>query len=390
MKSSISGFYKHTVEERQSIIKKLADLTDAEQNILKNFGYFNPDELDAYTENVIGSFQLPFSLATNFLINENEYLIPMVTEEPSIVAAASNAARFARKYGGFRCEPVKSIMIGQIQIVKIEEEQIIEISQFINFEKKKLLDLANSCDEKLISLGGGARDIIVRQIKTIKGPMVILHVLIDVLDAMGANAVNTMVEALANYLEDKIPGMIMLKIISNLSIHRMAKCSAIFDTEMLGGPEIVSNIMNAYAFAQADPFRATTHNKGIMNGISALALATGNDTRALEAGAHAFASYNSKTGSYSSLSKYWVDNQGRLCGELELPMPIATIGNIIQNHPMTRIAFKILQVSKAEELAQIAVAVGLAQNIAALRALASEGIQKGHMKLHNKKLGNKS
>ena len=388
MKSSIPGFYKLSIEERQAKLDQIIGLSDIEKETLQNYGYFSPDQIDSYTENVIGSFQLPFSIATNFIINGKEHLIPMVTEEPSIVAAASNAARFVRKWGGFKCDPVKSIMIGQIQIVDIKPEQFDTISRKINSEKDNLLHLANSCDKILVSLGGGAKDIIIRKIDTFRGPMVILHILVDVLDAMGANAVNTMVEVLATKLENEIPGKIKLKIISNLAIHRIAKCTAIFDTEMLGGTEIISNIMDAYAFAQSDPFRAATHNKGIMNGISALALATGNDTRAIEAGAHAYASYNSTTGAYSSLSKYSIDEQGRLCGELELPMPMATIGNIIQNHPMTKIAFKIMQISKADELAQIAIAVGLAQNIAALRALSSEGIQKGHMKLHEKKLKN--
>ncbi len=385
LKSKISGFYKNCIEDRQSIIQELTKLTDKELKILKNYGYFTSEQLDSFIENTIGSYQLPIGIATNFLINNKEYLIPMVTEEPSIIAAASNAARFARKYGGFKCEPVESIMIGQIQISKINSSEINTISDFIIKNKEELLNYVNSKDKILHSLGGGAIDLQIRKINTINGTMIILHLLVNVLDAMGANAINTMVEGLANKIQNKIPGSIGLKIISNYAIHRIAKCKAIFDTEILGGDEVVLKILDAYAFAMADPFRAVTNNKGIMNGISALATATGNDTRAIEAGAHAFASINSKNNQYCSLSKYYLDEENRLNGELIIPMPIAIIGGIIKKHPLTQIALKILGVKSSEELSQIAVAVGLAQNIGALRALASEGIQAGHMKLHNRK-----
>ncbi|MCP4761874.1 MAG: hydroxymethylglutaryl-CoA reductase, degradative [archaeon] len=380
IKSSITGFYKLSIQERQNLISSLCGLDEEEKLILRNFGNFPSEKADLMGENVIGTFQLPYSIATNFKINNIDYLIPMVTEEASVVAAASNGARIARKKGGFISQPVESIMIGQIQITKITNLE--ETKKIIMENKQKLISIANSCDEKLISLGGCIKDLELRELSTKRGNMIILHLLVDVLDAMGANAINTMVEVISDELATLIDGKIILKIISNLAIHRLAKCQAVFDKELLGGEKIVENILDAYSFAEADPYRATTHNKGIMNGISAFAIATGNDTRAIEAGAHSYASLN---GRYKPLSTFKKDKDGNLVGELELPMPMATIGGIINQHPMTKISLKILNVKSAEELSKIAVALGLAQNVAALRALANEGIQKGHMKLHKKK-----
>ncbi|MHA1678275.1 MAG: hydroxymethylglutaryl-CoA reductase, degradative [Promethearchaeota archaeon] len=382
MKKDLSGFYKLSVSERQALIAKLVNLNKEERQILENFGYFSYEQLDLISENVIGSYCLPLGIATNFKINEKDYLIPMVTEEASIVAGASNGARIARKCGGFHSDPVKSIMIGQIQLTNITNPDLVNKNLIEN--KEYLIKIANLCDKTLVSMGGGAQDLEIRKISTERGQMVIIHLLVNVIDAMGANAVNTMVEKIAHVILEKkmVKAQINLKIISNLAVHRMAKCSAIFDKDLLGGPEVIERILDAHAFAKADPFRAATANKGIMNGIDALALATGNDTRAIEAGAHAFASLN---GNYGPLTDYYIDNDENLVGSIEIPMAMATYGGIINKHPMTKIALKILDVKSAEELSQVAAAVGLAQNLAALRALADEGIQSGHMKLHIRK-----
>ncbi|MFX1385169.1 MAG: hydroxymethylglutaryl-CoA reductase, degradative [Promethearchaeota archaeon] len=377
--SEISGFYKLSIDERLNLIKEKVGFSDEEISILKNFGYFQPEEMDLLIENVIASYQLPYSIACNFKINGKDYLIPMVIEEPSVVAAASNVARMARKFGGFHCEKIEQVMIGQIQIVKIKNMN--DAVKNIEANKEKIIKLANDQDPILTKFGGGVVDLEIRPIETIKGPMIIVHLLVSVLDAMGANAVNTMAETIAPYLAQLCNGKVYLRIISNLATHRIAKCKAIFDKKMLGGPEVVEGILYAYAFAKADPFRAATHNKGIMNGIIALTLATGNDTRAIEAGAHAYAALNG----YSPLSKFDVDSNGNLIGELELPLALGIIGGLTKTHPLARISLKILGVNSAEELSQVAVALGLCQNVAALRALASEGIQAGHMKLHKRK-----
>lgn len=380
-KSDLSGIYNLSIEDRQKLIFKIIDLKDEEKKILKEFGYITPVKYNTMIENVIGSYQLPFGIATNFKINDKDYLIPMVIEEPSVVAGASKAAKIARKKGGFHCEKVNSIMISQIQITKLSD---VDAAQKIILENKsKILEIANEQDPILLDLNGGAKDIKLRKLSTSRGPMLILHLLVDVLDAMGANVVNTMAEAISPYIEQLCGGKTLLRIVSNLAVHRMAKCKAIFDKDLLGGSEVVQGILDALAFAQSDPFRAATHNKGIMNGIIALALATGNDTRALEAGAHAYAALN---GNYTSLSNFDTDSDGNLIGELELPVAMGIIGGMTKTHPMARIALKILDVKTANELSQVAVALGLAQNVAALRALVSEGIQEGHMSLHAQNL----
>ena len=307
--SEISGFYKFSIKERLQLIKERVGLNDEEASILENFGYFQPEEMDMLIENVIASYQLPYSIACNFKINGKDYLVPMVIEEPSVVAAASNIARMTRKLGGFHCEKIEQVMIGQVQIVNIGN--VSEAEKNLKNHKEEIISLANEQDPILIKLGGGCIDIEIRPIDTIKGPMIIVHLLVNVLDAMGANAVNTMAEAIAPYLSELCDGNVYLRIISNLATHRIAKCRAVFDKNMLGGPEVVEGILYAYAFAKADPYRAATHNKGIMNGIIALTSATGNDTRAIEAGAHAYAALNG----YSPLSKFDIDSEGNLVGE---------------------------------------------------------------------------
>ncbi|MBY9005066.1 MAG: hydroxymethylglutaryl-CoA reductase, degradative [Candidatus Lokiarchaeota archaeon] len=379
--SDISGFYKLSLEERQYKLAKLINLTHEEIKLLQDLGYFTPTQIDTLIENVIGSYQLPLGIALNFKINGKDYILPMVIEEPSVVAAASNAAKIARKMGGFQSEEVKSIMISQIQITQLKD--IAAAKEILVRNKEKILKIANEQDPLLNKLGGGALDIEIREIQTNKGKMLILHLLVNVLDAMGANVVNTMAEAVTPYIEEISRGKIYLRIVSNLATHRIAKCKATFDKNLLGGEEVVEGILNAFEFALADPYRATTHNKGIMNGIIALTLATGNDTRAIEAGAHAYASLS---GQYKPLTKFRSDSDGNLVGEIEIPLALGIVGGMTKIHPLARLALKILGVKSAGELSQIAAALGLAQNVAALRALASEGIQKGHMVLHSRNI----
>lgn len=379
--SDISGFYKLSLEERQDQLTKLLNLTHGEVKLLQELGYFTPTQIDTLIENVIGSYQLPLGIALNFKINGKDYILPIVIEEPSVVAAASNAAKIARKMGGFQSEEVKSIMISQIQITQLKD--IAATKEILVRNKEKILKIANEQDPLLNKLGGGALDIEIREIETNKGKMLILHLLVNVLDAMGANVVNTMAEAVTPYIEEISGGKIYLRIVSNLATHRIAKCKAIFDKNLLGGEEVVEGILNAYEFALADPYRAATHNKGIMNGITALTLATGNDTRAIEAGAHAYASLS---GQYKPLTKFKSDSEGNLVGEIEVPLALGIVGGMTKIHPMARLALKILGVKSAGELSQIAAALGLAQNVAALRALAAEGIQKGHMVLHSRNI----
>jgi len=380
-RSDISGFYRLSISERIKHLSEMVNFNQEELAIMQNLGYFKASQIDTLIENVISSFQLPLGIAFNFRVNGKDYLIPMAIEEPSVVAAASNAAKMTRKHGGFYSDEVKSIMISQIQITQIYNLEDAKKSLINN--KGRILTLANQQDPLLNELGGGAIDLELRQLSTNKGVMLIVHLLVNVLDAMGANVVNTMAEAVTPYLEELTGGKIYLRIVSNLATHRIAKSRATFDKEALGGEEVVEGILNAYEFALADPYRATTHNKGIMNGISALTLATGNDTRAIEAGAHAYASLSGK---YKPLTKFNKDNEGNLIGEIELPLALGIIGGMTKVHPMARLVLKILNVSSSNELSQVAAAVGLAQNVAALRALASEGIQKGHMSLHSRNI----
>ena len=378
MNSKISKFYKLSLNERQNFLAKLVNLDQEELELLQTLGYLSANQIDTLIENVVGSFQLPLGIALNFKVNGKDYIIPMVIEEPSVVAAASNMAKVARKLGGFQSEKVRSVMISQIQLASIKD--IDDAKEKLQSNKEIILKIANEQDPLLNKLGGGAFDLEIREIDTRKGKMIILHLLVDVLDAMGANVVNTMAEAVSPYIEKLFEAKMCLRIVSNLATQRLAKCKAVFDKDLLGGEEVVDCILNAYEFAFADPYRATTHNKGIMNGIVALAQATGNDTRAIEAGAHAYASI---TGSYKPLTHFELDSEGNLVGEIEVPLAFGIIGGITKNHPMARLALKILNVESAGELSQVAAALGLAQNVGALRALASEGIQKGHMALHS-------
>lgn len=375
--SRISGFYKLSMEKRLEVIREYANLTAEEVALLKTSSSLPFNIADRMIENVVSVFPVPLGIATNFLINGKDYLVPMAIEEPSVVAAASNAAKIARTKGGFTASSTESIMIGQIQAVKISNAEKAKAN--ILDIKEDLLEKANGQDPMLVSLGGGAKDLDVKVLKTSRGPMIITELYVDVKDAMGANVVNTMAEAVAPMIEKATGGRVYLRIVSNLATKRLARATAVFDKEELGGGEVVDGIIDAYAFAASDPYRAATHNKGIMNGIIAVAIATCNDHRALEAGAHAYAA---RTGRYTSLTDWNTNENGDLVGSIELPMAVGIIGGATQTHPVAKIALKILNVKSASEFGEVLAAVGLAQNLAALRALVAEGIQRGHMELH--------
>jgi len=376
LKSRIPGFYDKTIEERQVIIKDLLNLSEDDIKTLEG-KKISEKTLNIMIENVIGQITLPVGIATNFKVNKKDYLVPMVTEESSVVAAASNAAKIARTKGGFRAEYSGSNVIGQLQI--LSSENFAQTKENLLNHKDELLEIANSTNEILVKLGGGAKDIEVRSVKGKLQNYTLLHLIVDTLDAMGANAINTMLEAISPKVNEISNGIVLLKIISNYAIKRKVSVEAVFDKEGLGGEKIVDNILLAYDLADNDIYRAVTHNKGIMNGITSVMLATGNDTRAIEAGAHAYAV---RDGSYRSLTRFEKTQEGDLRGVLEIPMSVGILGGAINVHPSFKLSLKILNVSKAEELAKVAGAVGLAQNVAALRALVSEGIQEGHMLLH--------
>jgi hydroxymethylglutaryl-CoA reductase len=345
--------------------------------LLQNTGSLPLEAADHMIENVVGAFPLPLGIGVNFLIDNRDYLIPMAIEEPSVVAAASYAAKMVREGGGFHTSSTPPVMIGQIQVVDIADAD--KAKQRVLNAKQEILEKANAQDPVLASVGGGAKDLDAKVISTTVGPMLIAELHVDCRDAMGANAVNTMAEAVAPTIERITGGRVYLRIISNLATKRLAKAWCTVPKESLGGESVVDGIVNASAFAAADPYRAATHNKGAMNGIIAVILATGNDHRAIEAGAHAYAAINGK---YSSLSTWEKNENGDLKGTIELPMAVGLIGGAVRTHPIAKIAVKILGVKTANEFAEVLAAVGLAQNLAALRALAHEGIQRGHMALH--------
>ncbi len=375
--SEVPGFYKLPMAERLRIVQKLTGLSDEEAKTLANTGGLPADVADRMIENVIGGLTYPMGIATNFKINGKDYLVPMALEEPSVVAAASNAAKMARVKGGFTVTNTGPVMIGQIQVVDVPEPDGARTR--LLGRKEEVLKKANEQDPMLVSLGGGAKDMNVKVLSTIKGPMVVAELIVNTGDAMGANAVNTMAEAVAPMVEEITGGRVFLRIISNLADRRLVRASAVFEKEAIGGEDVVDGVVYAYAFADADPYRCATHNKGIMNGVVAVAIACGQDIRALESGAH---SYASKSGKYKPLTTWEKSGDGDLVGRLEMPMAVGLVGGAAKTHPAARAAIKILGVKTAIELAEVMGAVGLAQNFAALRALATEGIQRGHMRLH--------
>jgi len=375
--SRIPGFYNLSVDERLKIVKDFAELTDDEVKLLKSANGLSLEQANRMIENVIGVMPIPLGVATNFLINNKDYLIPMAIEEPSVVAAASNAAKIVRESGGFFTSSTGPLMIGQIQLINVPTPHAARLN--ILASKEEIIKIANAQDPVLIAHGGGAVDVKAKVLETSIGKMLITEVIIDCRDAMGANVVNTMCEAVAPFLEELTGGKALLRIVSNLATKRLMRAKATVFKDVLGGEEVVDGIIEAYEFAAADPYRCATHNKGIMNGVTAVVLATGNDTRAVEAGAHAYAALNGK---YKPLSRWEKNEKGDLVGSIELPVAVGLIGGATATHPIAKIAKKILRVKSAIELGEVIAAVGLAQNLAALKALATEGIQKGHMKLH--------
>ena len=377
MTSRISGFYKLAPSERLIAVAEQAALGPEE--IAQVQTGLSLDQADKMAENVIGLIQVPLGIATNFVIDGREVLIPMATEEPSVIAAASNGARMAREAGGFFTSSTGPVMRALIQATGMGDP--FSARQAILLHKDELIRMANDKDPMLVKYGGGVKDIEVYVIDSKMGPMVVTHLIVDCRDAMGANAVNTMAEALAPRIEQITGGRVYLRIISNLADLRLVRSKAVFKAEEIGGHEVVDGILLAAELAQVDPYRAATHNKGIMNGVTAVVLATGNDTRAVEAGAHAFAS---TAGRYKSLTRYEKNRDGDLVGTIEMPVAVGLVGGATRVHPVAKTAVKILGVKSADELSRIIASVGLCQNFAALRALASEGIQRGHMSLHAK------
>lgn len=380
--SRLPGFYKKSIDERANIVANLANLTDKETNILKGHG-LTPAQAEHMIENVVGTYSLPLGVAANFQINGRDYLIPMAVEEPSVVAAISHAAKLIRAGGGFTATASDPVMIGQIQVLDIPDMD--EAIANLEANKDALMERANCCDKLMVKLGGGARDLHFRPFPdTPVGPMLIVHLLFDCRDAMGANAINTAVENLAPMVAELTGGRTNLRILSNLADQRTATASGVIPAQALtkngfSGTEAAQYIAEANAFAVVDPYRAATHNKGIMNGIDAVVVATGNDWRAIEAGAHSYAARN---GRYTALTDWHVNENGDLYGEITLPMAIGTVGGATKVHPSAKVAMKILDVDSAQELGMVLACVGLAQNLAAIKALATVGIQKGHMALH--------
>jgi hydroxymethylglutaryl-CoA reductase len=368
--SRISEFYKLSLGERAEEVKKFAALTQDEVKVFQSS--LTLEQADRMIENVVGMIPIPIGIATNFRINGKDYLIPMATVEPSVVAAASYGAKMARAKGGFTTSNTGSIMVGQIQLVNVEDASQAE--KAILRAKDEILTIANQ-QRRTIQ----AQDLKVRTVKTSLGPMVLAELYVDCKDAMGSNSVDDMAEAVAPFIEKITGGKVLLRIVSNYAIERLVRAKAIIAKEAVGGSEVVEGILKAYALAEADIRRAATHNKGIMNGISAVALATCNETQGVEAGSHAYAARN---GRYRPLTVWQKDENGDLVGTIELPMAIGIVGGAVSAHPTARVALKILGVKSATELGEVMAAVGLAQNLAALRALVSEGIQRGHMELH--------
>jgi len=369
------------IEQRVKIAAEKADLTPEEIEILSSGGGLPMEVADRMIENVVGTMAYPFGIAVNFRMNGRDRLVPMAIEEPSVVAAASNMARLMRDGDGIKTSTTDPVMIGQIQVLDVPDME--KALDALKDAKDALLKLANQQDPVLVRFGGGARDIEPRVLETEVGRMLVLHLLVDCRDAMGANAVNTMCETLAPVVSEITGGRVLLRIISNLADHRLARAETTIKKESLGDEKVIDDIIAAWAFADADPYRAATHNKGIMNGVIAVALAVAQDHRALESGAHAYAARN---GRYTSLSRWSKNENGDLVGVLEMPMAVGIVGGATRTHPTARLALKLMGVSKANELAEVMTAVGLAQNLGALRALVQEGIQHGHMRLHARNL----
>ena len=386
--SRIPGFYNMSIDEKRQQIIKSAQLDDEAATTLSNDISLPQDIADKMIENVIGTFSLPLGVGLNFLINDKDYIVPMAVEEPSVIASASYVAKIIREAGGFTTEASERLMIGQIQVVGCQD--FTEAVDAIFQKKEQLIKEANNAYPSIVARGGGAKDLEVRILNEESDSsyhqMIVLHLYVNTCDAMGANIINTMMESLAPSVEQITNGKVYLRILSNYADRCLAKATCtippkLLESEGFSGEEVRDGIVFAYEFAASDPYRAVTHNKGIMNGIDPVVIATGNDWRAVEAGAHAYAS---RYGEYGSMTKWSKDQNGNLVGELELPMAVGIVGGSINVHPMSKFSLKLLDVQTADELAQVIVAVGLAQNLGALKALVTDGIQKGHMALHSR------
>ena len=381
MGTRFKGFYRLSPEERLDNVAEHSGLSGEEKAIIRGEKGFSVQTADQMVENVIGYMPIPLGVAANFKVDGRDIFVPMATEEPSVIAAASNAARLAYDTGGFTTSFSGPIMIGQVHVTQLSHPYAAMAKIYEN--KEAILNKCNQQDPTLISLGGGALDLEVRVVKTLSEKVLVIHLFVDTRDAMGANAVNTMNEAVAPLIEKITGGKVVLRILSNLADKRIARARAVFESPFGNDKEMLHRFISAYELAAADPYRAATHNKGIMNGVSAVVLATGNDTRAVEAGAHAYAA---RFGRYTTLTHYELGENRTIIGTIELPLAVGLVGGATKSHPVARTAIKMLGVKTSRELAGIIAAVGLAQNFAALRALASEGIQKGHMKLHAKNM----
>ena len=375
--SRLSGFYQLDQQARLEKIQAFSNLSDTDMAALRESSALPFELLDRLVENAIGGFTVPIGLATNLIVDGRDVLVPMATEESSVIAAVGNTAKQCRETGGFFTSISATEMIAQVQLVNVPDPWSARAKVFEKYAEIK--DICNACDPMLVKLGGGLQDVDVRIIEGRTGDMVVVHLIVNTLDAMGANAVNTMAETLAPTLAAWVGGKHHLRILSNLADRRVARARAVWKADAIGGPDVVQGIVWAADFADHDPYRAATHNKGIMNGVSAVTLATGNDTRAIEAGAHAYAA---RTGRYRSLSHYEITESGDLAGSIELPMALGLVGGATKVHPTAQACLKIIGVNTAAELSRIVAAVGLAQNFGALKALATVGIQQGHMALH--------
>ncbi|WP_244473599.1 hydroxymethylglutaryl-CoA reductase, degradative [Rhizobium sp. Leaf262] len=381
--SRIENMRNLSPAERLEQVAAATHMDDRSRAVLAASDALPVERANGMIENVIGTFQLPLGVATNFLVNGQDYLVPMAVEEPSVVAAASYMARIVRGCGGFQTSSTAPIMRAQVQIIGLSDPNGARLA--VLAAREEIVSAANAKDPVLVKFGGGCRDIEVHVFpSTLRGPMVVLHLLVDVRDAMGANTVNTMAEAIAPIVERITGGEVRLRILSNLADLRLARARIELTEEALvtkdfSGRRMMEGIVDAYEFAAVDPYRAATHNKGIMNGVDPVVVATGNDWRAIEAGAHAYAA---RSGRYTSLTTWEISGKGTLVGTIEMPMALGLVGGATKTHPAAQAALQILNVTSAVELAEVTVAVGLAQNMAALRALATEGIQRGHMALH--------
>ena len=381
--SKINNIRNLSPQQRLEVISQISDGNGDLLKALEGEGALPLNVADGMIENVVGRFELPLGIATNFLVNGKDYLIPMAVEEPSVVAAASHMAKLARMNGGFQAYSDRPVMRGQIQVMDLKD---LDASKTKILEhKNELILAANEKDKILVDLGGGCEDLEVHLFReTPAGPMLIVHLLANVCDAMGANTVNTMAEHIAPLIENLTGGRVRLRILSNLADKRLVTASvklhsSQFDNENFSGNEVIKGIFEAASFAAVDPYRAATHNKGIMNGIDPIVIVTGNDWLAIEAVAHAFAALD---GHYTYLTDWSISNSGDLLGKITLPMAVGLVGGATKTHPTAKAAVEVLGVKTATELGQVIAAVGLAQNLAALRALATEGIQRGHMTLH--------